>query len=508
MSNINNKQPQDLTDYDGISQSDVTTKNLSNSDEASTHTPIFDRKGFLEFLEILTKVHSSLSCRRKYSTQEETLEACLLNGMWFLRMGVGERRVGKESYGGMIEKYSDDEVATMMVIDGCFILEFCLKFEDEMLSKMQHLRIAKDLILLENQVPFLVLQALFDLSMGKVSFTLSKLVVVKPSNPICALISKLAAAKLLNPIRALISNPEDKKGTKNTPRAFHSIVELDRSGVHFKSYQGKEWSMTIKFQSSLFAYLPWFWSKPTLLMPTLVIHDFTELILRNLIAYEQSFPQDRYYFTSYAHAMDMLINTQEDVAKLVESKVFVNILGSNQEAADMINKTCKNIILTDFYYDDEFKQIDKYYNAFWPKHMAWLRRVYFNNPWNSIALLAAIMLFTLTVGMPSQSAESSISDFVGTTLEGRRRFRNVNPEATYVEAGEKNDNSDIPAPQKRDRRTDSAVKNFWNSNTKKKLLRFQLQMVSDQEHLLIKKRIPPLPPSFMREYFDPIFDKT
>ncbi|GJX65255.1 putative UPF0481 protein [Tanacetum coccineum] len=47
MSNINNKQPQDLTDYDGISQSDVTTKNLSNSDEASTPTPIFDRKGFL-----------------------------------------------------------------------------------------------------------------------------------------------------------------------------------------------------------------------------------------------------------------------------------------------------------------------------------------------------------------------------------------------------------------------------------------------------------------------------
>ncbi|GJY81738.1 hypothetical protein Tco_0494489 [Tanacetum coccineum] len=51
----------------------------------------------------------------------------------------------------------------------------------------------------------------------------------------------------------------------------------------------------------------------------------------------------------------------------------------------------------------------------------------------------------MILGMPSQSAESSISDFVGTTLEGRRRFRNVNPEATYVEAGEKNDNSDIPA---------------------------------------------------------------
>ncbi|GJY81739.1 putative UPF0481 protein [Tanacetum coccineum] len=440
MSNINNKQPQDLTDYDGISQSDVTTKNLSNSDEASTPTPIFDRKGFLlgfakkggdrkkqrpptickvsRILRDLSEssfdpqlvsigpihredpklkeyewlkecyLHDLLS-RRKYSTQEETLEACLL------KVNTLIPRI-RESYGGMIEKYSDDEVATMMVMDGCFILEFCLKFEDEMLSKMQHLRIAKDLILLENQVPFFVLQALFDLSMGKVSFTLSKvldvflacyinifrsgsllpettihvdsdsthdhvlgylhkryqLVVVKPSNPIRALISKLAAAKLLNPIRALISKLEDKKGTKNTPRAFHSIVELDRSGMHFKPHQEDRWSMTIKFQSSPFACLPWFWSKPTLLMPTLVIHDSTELILRNFIAYEQSFPQDRYYFTSYAHAMDMLIYSQEDIAKLVESKVLVNMLGSNQEAAEMINKTCKNIILTDFYYTD------------------------------------------------------------------------------------------------------------------------------------------------------------
>ncbi|GJU70038.1 putative UPF0481 protein [Tanacetum coccineum] len=118
-------------------------------------------------------------------------------------------------------------------------------------------------------------------------------------------------------------------------------------------------------------------------MPTLVIHDDTELILRNLIAYEQSFPKDRYYFTSYA--------------KLVESKVLVNMLDSNQEAADMINKICKNMFVTDFYYHEEFKQMDKYYNGYWPKNIAWLRRVYFNNPWNAIALLPAIILFSLTV---------------------------------------------------------------------------------------------------------------
>ncbi|GKC55569.1 putative UPF0481 protein [Tanacetum coccineum] len=132
-------------------------------------------------------------------------------------------------------------------------------------------------------------------------------------------------------------------------------------------------------------------------MPTLVIDDTTELILRNLIAYEQSFPQDRYYFTSYAHVMEMLIDTQEDIAKLLESKVLVNTLGSNQEAADMINNICKNITITEFYYTQEFKEIDKYYNRYWPKNIARLRRVYFNNPWNAIALVAAIILFSLTV---------------------------------------------------------------------------------------------------------------
>nr|GEY79885.1 putative UPF0481 protein At3g02645 [Tanacetum cinerariifolium] len=91
----------------------------------------------------------------------------------------------------------------------------------------------------------------------------------------------------------------------------------------------------------------------------------------------------------------------DDVSDVVdpvqESKVLVNGLGSNQEAADMINKICKNILFTKFNYAQEFKKIDKYYNAFWPKNIAWLRRVYFNNPWNAIALLAAIILFSLTV---------------------------------------------------------------------------------------------------------------
>ncbi|GJU65359.1 putative UPF0481 protein [Tanacetum coccineum] len=510
MSNSNNKQPLDLTDYDGISQ----------PDEASTTTPIIDPIGFLlgcakrgenrndqppptickvsrvlrdlsensfnpqlvsigplhkedpklQEFEWMKECYLDDLLHRCDSTPKETLEACLQ------KVNTLIPKI-RESYAGVKKKYSDVELATMMVMDGCFILEFCFKHVNEdvyLPNTMQNSRIAMDLLLLENQVPFFVLEALLECSIGKefhitlsevldvclaryimifssrsmskeiivhfdsdsthdhvlgylhkryqhvaaksskpihtlkskpvaakssnlIQALKSKLVAAKSSNPIQALKSKLVAAKSSNPILPWMSKLVDKKGSKNTHIQFHSVVELDRSGINFKPHQEGGWSMTIKFKSSLFACLPWFWSKPTLLMPVLDIHDFTELILRNLIAYEQSFPQNRYYFTSYAHVMDTLINTQEDIAKLVESGVLVNSLGTNQEAADMINKICKYSLLTDFYYTKEFEQMDKYCKGSWPKHMARLRRIYFNNPWSAIALVAAIILFSLTV---------------------------------------------------------------------------------------------------------------
>ncbi|PWA80403.1 hypothetical protein CTI12_AA195830 [Artemisia annua] len=343
-------------------------------------------------------------------TLEKTLETCLLN------VGTLIPQV-RESYAGMIQDYSDVELAMMMVMDGCFILEFCFKHDEEHLylpNKMQNSRIAMDLMLLENQVPFFVLQALFDCSMGNMPFTLRDVLDTYLAPYIQLFRSDLLPEKIsttdvdsnsthdhvlgyLHTRYQLVVAKSSNREKRKEKTVYHSIAELDRSGMKLKPHQEGDWSMTIKFQSPLFRFLPWFWSKPTLLMPTLVIDDFTELILRNFIAYEQSFPQGRYYFTSYAYAMDMLINTQEDIAKLVQSKVLVNTLASNQEAADMIHKICKNISITDFYYAKEFKQADKYYNSFWPKNKAWLRRVYFFDSWKAIALYYSIIVFFLTV---------------------------------------------------------------------------------------------------------------
>ena len=93
----------------------------------------------------------------------------------------------------------------------------------------------------------------------------------------------------------------------------------------------------------------------------------------------------------------MLIDIPEDVAMLTKSQVLIHGLDSDAKAANLMNNMLKEIPITDFYYTDEWEQIDKYYNAYWPNHIAQLNRKYFSNPWSIIALIAGIVLFVLTV---------------------------------------------------------------------------------------------------------------
>ncbi|GKC49671.1 putative UPF0481 protein, partial [Tanacetum coccineum] len=124
---------------------------------------------------------------------------------------------------------------------------------------------------------------------------------------------------------------------------IHSAVELDRAGVKFKPNRDAKCPTAMNVKLCRFAWFPWSYGKPRNEMPVLRVHHFTELVFRNIIAYEQSSSLGYHYVTSYAIAMDMLIDTQEDVVKLVESKVLVDNMGSNEEAANMMNSICKKV---------------------------------------------------------------------------------------------------------------------------------------------------------------------
>ncbi|KAI3771328.1 hypothetical protein L6452_02490 [Arctium lappa] len=132
-------------------------------------------------------------------------------------------------------------------------------------------------------------------------------------------------------------------------------------------------------------------------MPVLYIYDNTELLLRNVIAYEQCTPDVPNYVTSYACAIDFLVNNTDDLLKLVESKVVVNTLSSNEDAVNMLNSISKQLVFVEFYYMEQWQELDRYYSRFWAKNVEWFKRTYFSSPWSIIALLAGIVLFALTI---------------------------------------------------------------------------------------------------------------
>ncbi|XP_076956590.1 UPF0481 protein At3g47200-like [Bidens hawaiensis] len=316
----------------------------------------------------------------------------------------------KGCYDLTINTYTDPQISEMMVMDACFILEFVywISGVDESSSgnRLLSRNIVFDLVLLENQIPLFILDEIYHCTISKnpndlliefIDPVLKDLNLFK-SDIKSNHISKIdTIPHILSLLRECYKPPANIKPVFSSIEhsTMHSAVHLHKAGVNFIPNNDPRWGMEIEVKLNSLSCCIGFWSKPTLKIPVLIVHDFTEVILRNLIAYEQS--HETYnYIISYACTMDMLVNTEEDVSMLVKSQVLDNDLGSNEEAVEMINKICENVTFDDFFYNSQCKTLTNYCNAYWPKNIAKLKRTYFNSPWNIIALGAGIILFVLT----------------------------------------------------------------------------------------------------------------
>ncbi|KAL7613663.1 UPF0481 protein At3g47200 [Lactuca sativa] len=308
--------------------------------------------------------------------------------------------------------YNDEELATMMVIDACFILYFIHLISVEAGGFQGNWSIipliVHDMVLIENQIPFFVLKDIFEstfphfkpnttlthhlkILLERYSFFMEYQVTnnINLDRTPDHILSILHYC--LQPVHHPLPYSEVPMEQKR-----HSAMELDRAGVNFMPNEDANWAVAMKLELPRFSCFPWFWCKPTLRMPKLYVDDYTELLLRNLILYEQCtlVPE---YVTSYCWAIDMLVDTPEDVAKLIKSGVLVNDCGSNESAVYILNNICNDITSDVFYYYQEWERLDNYYKSYWPNAAAGLKRTYFSSPWNIISVFAAIILFVLTL---------------------------------------------------------------------------------------------------------------
>ncbi|KAK1318033.1 hypothetical protein QJS10_CPB04g00983 [Acorus calamus] len=120
------------------------------------------------------------------------------------------------------------------------------------------------------------------------------------------------------------------EGQDNTPPPpsewFPSASSLKETRVKLKVINNARSFLDVKFHGGVMK------------IPTLLLHDNSELTFRNLIAFEQCYLHTGLHVSHYAIFMECLINNPQDVSILQEEEIILNHLGSEEEAARLFNK--------------------------------------------------------------------------------------------------------------------------------------------------------------------------
>ncbi|KAJ0079963.1 hypothetical protein Patl1_22855 [Pistacia atlantica] len=206
---------------------------------------------------------------------------------------------------------ADEEFSQMMFLDACFILQFiyCIVKNEPKALKMKSNMIAlvqRDLFLLENQIPFQLLNEL--------SF-------------------------------------ESKFGDENEKQELLNNEGAKAAGIHFRPSETNRFADVV-FQTGYLAVLK---------LPPIYIDDSTKSMLLNMVAYESS-PNgpDDFGVSSYVCLMDSLIDHAEDVEELRSKGILLNFLGSDQQVADLFNEIADNLMSHPYAYAAVKDDIEKH----------------------------------------------------------------------------------------------------------------------------------------------------
>ncbi|KAI8556943.1 hypothetical protein RHMOL_Rhmol05G0296300 [Rhododendron molle] len=290
--------------------------------------------------------------------------------------------------------------------------------------------VENDLVLLENQIPFFVLEKLFQLTVGRIpdrpdnNWSLSNYVwgcYEKKVSPLgdstnektwcspreycvpCFGNKRENSARAKKKVRTeyyhILHNIHDRclppeQEEPGEVILMPSASELHFAGVEFVPDTGDN---LFKFKFSEYKGLFGNCRRACFVIPPLVINDDTELYLRNLIAFEQYCPGISENITSYAFVMDMLVNSDTDVQVLEKAKVMRNYLGASRDATNLFNRLCKETALGEFVFAETCTRANDYSKRFWPKHMTHLSRTYFASPWMFIAFCVGFLAFVISL---------------------------------------------------------------------------------------------------------------
>ncbi|KAH9740791.1 transmembrane protein [Citrus sinensis] len=161
-----------------------------------------------------------------------------------------------------------------------------------------------------------------------------------------------------------------------------SVMELHQAGVKFKRGSSKD-LLDIKFNEGI------------LEIPFLTVYDPTERLYRNVLAFEMMHSYTK-YLNDYIIMMNYLVSTSKDAELLLQNEIIG--LGNTEAVPTVfrnLDKGCA-ISYSYFQYSGVVADLQAYCKLPWHKWKATLKQNYFNTPWASISVIAAVILLLLT----------------------------------------------------------------------------------------------------------------
>lgn len=308
----------------------------------------------------------------------------------------------------------DDQFVKMILFDAVFIFELFLKNEEDIRDNKRYqddfiigkpwLRAAiqRDLILLENQLPFFILEKLYSLAIEETKPTYRSFLDLS-----CRYFEKYGKNKtkqdetkpskvlhFTDLVRHFLSfkHPQLESPDGKQIKNLYSATMLHQAGIKFKALPDeclldirawKENENPVK--------------KGELHMPPLEIDNSTECLFRNLMALEQCHYPREEFICRYVKLLDFLVDVKKDVDLLIENKVIVSRLGDSKAVAELINKLCLEIVEVTSGYDALSQLLNDYYDSSWNKNKAYLVSMYFHNVWIGTGTVVGLIILAITV---------------------------------------------------------------------------------------------------------------
>ncbi|KAL6840850.1 hypothetical protein ACP4OV_029376 [Aristida adscensionis] len=135
----------------------------------------------------------------------------------------------------------------------------------------------------------------------------------------------------------------------------------------------------------------------TLSLPVITLDGNTEVVLRNLVAYETVAVRGPLVVARYTELMNGIIDTAKDVKILRQSGVVVNKMKSDREAAEMWNGMCRATRLSKVpRLDAVIREVNAHRSRTAAARAQKLLKKYVFRSWRILTLLAAVVLLLMT----------------------------------------------------------------------------------------------------------------